>query len=115
MLERLSAAEWVQPGALPDGVHVLGADGEPDGAVLTADLAAVPSKQTADNIGWSEEPWLLNRECYAANRQNRSNHLESDLAKALKMSQAVSGEIVRDRLIEKLLVMAVEHAGAGRN
>jgi PAS domain S-box-containing protein len=30
------------------------------------------------------------------------------------MSQAVSSEIVRDRLVEKLLVMAVEHAGAGR-
>jgi hypothetical protein len=36
VLERLSAAEWVQPGALPDGVHILGADSEPGCAVLMA-------------------------------------------------------------------------------
>jgi hypothetical protein len=33
---RLSAVEWSQLGAIPDGVYVLGVDGEPDGAVLTA-------------------------------------------------------------------------------
>ena len=32
---RLSVVEWSQPGAIPDGVYVLGVDGEPDGAVLT--------------------------------------------------------------------------------
>jgi len=32
--ERLFAAEWVRPGAIPDGVHVLSADAEPDRAVL---------------------------------------------------------------------------------
>jgi hypothetical protein len=36
VLECLFTAEWVQTGAIPDGVHVLGADGEPDGAVLTS-------------------------------------------------------------------------------
>ncbi len=37
-----------------------------------------------------------------------------DLAAVLKMSQAVSGEIDHDRLIEKLMILAVECAGAGR-
>ena len=32
----------------------------------------------------------------------------------LKASQAVSGEIVLDRLIETLMTLALEHAGAGR-
>ena len=36
---RLSAVEWVQSGAIPYGFHVLGADGEPDDAVLTAPAA----------------------------------------------------------------------------
>ena len=36
VFERLSAAEWVQPGAIPNGVHILGTDGEPDGAIMTA-------------------------------------------------------------------------------
>ncbi|OSI67416.1 hypothetical protein BSZ21_17670 [Bradyrhizobium canariense] len=39
---------------------------------------------------------------------------ELDLAAVLKSSQAVSGEIVLDRLIEKLMVIAIEHAGADR-
>ena len=37
-----------------------------------------------------------------------------DLATVLKMSQTVSGEIDHDRLIEKLMILAVEYAGAGR-
>jgi PAS domain S-box-containing protein len=37
-----------------------------------------------------------------------------ELATVVKMSQAVSGEIILDRLIEKLMVLAVEHAGAAR-
>ncbi len=37
-----------------------------------------------------------------------------DLATVLKMSQAVSGEIILDKLVEKLLVLAVENAGAER-
>jgi len=37
-----------------------------------------------------------------------------DLATVVKMSQAVSEEIVLDRLIERLLVIAVQHAGAVR-
>lgn len=37
-----------------------------------------------------------------------------DLATALKVSQAVSGEIEFDRLIEILMETALEHAGAGR-
>lgn len=39
---------------------------------------------------------------------------ELDLSAVLKASQAVSGEIVLDRLIEKLMVIAIEHAGADR-
>jgi PAS domain S-box-containing protein len=37
-----------------------------------------------------------------------------DLAAVIKTSQAVSGEIVLDRLVERLMVIAVEHAGADR-
>ncbi|AXA44695.1 AAA family ATPase [Rhizobium leguminosarum] len=40
------------------------------------------------------------------------NHL--DLAAVMEMSQAVSGEIVLDRLIERLMVTVVEHSGAVR-
>jgi len=37
-----------------------------------------------------------------------------DLATVLKVSQAVSGELVRDKLVEALLRLAIEHAGAER-
>ena len=37
-----------------------------------------------------------------------------DHSAIVKVSQALSGEIVTDRLVEKLLVIAVEHAGADR-
>ena len=37
-----------------------------------------------------------------------------DLAMVLKVSEAVSGEIVLEKLLEKLLRMAIEHAGAER-
>jgi hypothetical protein len=37
-----------------------------------------------------------------------------DLVTVVKASQAVSGEIVLEKLIETLMVIAVEHAGAGR-
>ena len=37
-----------------------------------------------------------------------------DLATVLKMSHTVSGEIDHDRLIEKLMILAIEYAGAGR-
>jgi PAS domain S-box-containing protein len=37
-----------------------------------------------------------------------------DLSTVVKMSQAVSSEIVFDRLIEKLMTLAIEHAGAAR-
>ena len=37
-----------------------------------------------------------------------------DLATVLKVSQAVSGEIVLEKLIDTLLRTAIEHAGAGR-
>jgi predicted ATPase/two-component sensor histidine kinase len=36
------------------------------------------------------------------------------LATVVKISQAVSGEIVLDRLIERLMIIAAEHAGAAR-
>jgi PAS domain S-box-containing protein len=39
---------------------------------------------------------------------------ELDLATVVKMSQAVSGEIVLNRLIETLMTIAIEHAGAVR-
>src|SRR5712672_1856919 len=37
-----------------------------------------------------------------------------DLAMVIKMSEAVAGEIVLEKLIETLMVIAVEHAGADR-
>src|SRR5258705_9864481 len=37
-----------------------------------------------------------------------------DLATVIKMSEAVAGEIVLEKLIETLMVIAVEHAGADR-
>ncbi len=37
-----------------------------------------------------------------------------DFATVVKMSLAVSGEIVLDRLVEKLMILALEHAGAVR-
>ena len=39
---------------------------------------------------------------------------ELDLATVVRMSQVVSGEIVLERLVEKLMTMAIEHAGATR-
>ncbi|HUA34458.1 MAG TPA: sigma 54-interacting transcriptional regulator [Candidatus Binataceae bacterium] len=39
---------------------------------------------------------------------------ELDLATVVRMSQAVSGEIVLENLIERLLTLAVQHAGAAR-
>ncbi len=49
-----------------------------------------------------------------AHAQTDSSSQELDLATVLKTSQAVSGEIVLDRLIEKLMVIAIENAGADR-
>ena len=37
-----------------------------------------------------------------------------ELAAVLKVSQAVSGEMILDRLLEKLMRAAIEHAGAER-
>jgi PAS domain S-box-containing protein len=37
-----------------------------------------------------------------------------DLATVIKMSEAVAGEIVLEKLIERLMVIAIEHAGADR-
>ena len=39
---------------------------------------------------------------------------ELDLSTVVEMSQAVSSEIVLDQLVERLLALAVEHAGAAR-
>ncbi len=75
----------------------------------------------ATNVG---EPWsksarsttvipILPKDARPASRRNSSSQ-ELDLAAVLKTSQAVSGEIVLDRLIEKLMVIAIEHAGADR-
>lgn len=49
-----------------------------------------------------------------AHAQTDPSSQELDLATVLKTSQAVSGEIVLDRLIEKLMVIAIENAGADR-
>ncbi|WAS95277.1 AAA family ATPase [Nannocystis punicea] len=56
-------------------------------------------------------PRLLRRE---ATHRRAARHVEMDFATVLKASQAVSGELVLDRLIETLLTIAVETAGAER-
>jgi PAS domain S-box-containing protein len=45
---------------------------------------------------------------------SEEGHAQLDLTTVLEMSKAVSSEIVLDRLIERLVAIAVEHAGATR-
>jgi len=59
-------------------------------------------------------PNLLEGRPADAELQNSPTLEHLDLAAVIKASQAVSGEIVLDRLIERLMVIAVEHAGADR-
>ena len=54
----------------------------------------------------------LVRSAYATTTAARVEHL--DFATVAKLSQAVSGEMVLDRLIETLIRLAIEHAGAER-
>ena len=54
----------------------------------------------------------LVRSAYATTTAARVEHL--DFATVAKLSQAVSGEMVLDRLIETLMRLAIEHAGAER-
>jgi PAS domain S-box-containing protein len=60
---------------------------------------------------------------YSSLREERPIELRSDtivtlgqleFSTVVKMSQAISGEIILDKLIERLMVLAVEHAGAAR-
>ena len=45
---------------------------------------------------------------------SEDGHAQLDLTTVLEMSKAVSSEIVLDRLVERLVALAVEHAGAVR-
>lgn len=58
-------------------------------------------------------PYFL-KEPTTSDNESASLPTHVDLATVIKMSQTISGEIVHDQLIEKLLAMAVEHAGATR-
>ena len=49
-----------------------------------------------------------------AAHENETSVGHLDIASIVKISHVVSGEIVLDRLVEKLMVIAVEHAGARR-
>ena len=60
-------------------------------------------------------PFLAREDGAPHPRQALSEHLEGlELATVLKALQAVSGEIVLEHLIDKLLRLAIEHAGAER-
>ena len=60
-------------------------------------------------------PHLAREDGVPQPRQTISEHLEDlELATVLKALQAVSGEIVLERLIDTLLRLAIEHAGAER-
>ena len=60
-------------------------------------------------------PHVAQEERLPESRPTISEHLEHlELATVLKALQAVSGEIVPERLIETLLRMSLEHAGAQR-
>ena len=60
-------------------------------------------------------PHVVQEERLPESRPTISEHLEHlELATVLKALQAVSGEIVPERLIETLLRMSLEHAGAER-
>src|SRR3954470_2018860 len=47
-------------------------------------------------------------------RHNSTSIEQLDLATAIKVSQAVSGEMVLENLIETLMRTAIEHSGAER-
>ena len=55
-----------------------------------------------------------NRHLWSAKPTIEAPVEQFDLAMVIKMSQAVAGEIVLEKLIETLMVIAVEHAGADR-
>jgi PAS domain S-box-containing protein len=60
-------------------------------------------------------PWLLNEPARLAPTATIGAPFEQlDVGTVVKASQAVSGEIELGKLIETLLTIAVEHAGAGR-
>lgn len=60
-------------------------------------------------------PHLREEQCVPSSRNTIGAPIQHlDLATILKLSQAVSGEIVQERLIETLLRGAIEHAGAER-
>jgi len=60
-------------------------------------------------------PRLLDERATAAATDTAIKDLgQLDLYPVVKMSQAVSSEIFLDKLVEKLMVLAVEHAGATR-
>ena len=79
----------------------------------TAICVGVPTARCGNSI--SIYPHLCPEERVADSRSTISEHIEHlELATVLKALQAVSGEIVLERVIETLLRMAIEHAGADR-
>jgi PAS domain S-box-containing protein len=60
-----------------------------------------------------QHPHLPNEVPGTAQATDSAFH-QIDLATVVKMSQAISGEIVLDRLIERLMSITVQHAGAVR-
>ena len=76
--------------------------------------AGAPTARSASSS--KHHPHLRQRATVAAVRQQRSGRRSSslELATVVKVSQAVSGEIDLKKLIDTLMVIALEHAGGDR-
>jgi PAS domain S-box-containing protein len=59
-------------------------------------------------------PWIRQQAPLTAKPTIEAPIQQFDLSTVIKMSQAVAGEIVLEKLIETLMTIAVEHAGADR-
>ena len=75
---------------------------------------ATPAATAARSIGACRSFGDCLRVAGAARLRGTTFGDQIDLATVIKTSQAVAGEIVLEKLIETLMVIAVEHAGADR-
>ena len=83
---------------------------------VTRDTAICAGARTARSSNSTNSTRVCTRNVFLPLRPQQSARRlrELDVATVIKASQAVSSEIVLDKLIEKLMRIAVEHAGAER-
>src|SRR5262249_15355388 len=62
----------------------------------------------------ARHPELASAATSVATATSDTSPRQLDLATVMKMSEAISGEIVLDKLLARLMTLAVEHAGARR-